>query len=131
MSEVKKVALDAEKYVVDDQGVKYHHTSPSVSFVVSLSATTTVFLAAILVNGLAAIPQADRYGFKNSTANVSFEFYTQSPQQDGPSLSGVLFIPGSFFGLDMHGLLFPSLLLLLFHFPLCLWDCSLESTFSI
>ena len=77
MSEMKKVSLDAEKYVVDGQGVKYHHTSPSVSFVVSLSATTTVFLAAILVNGLAAIPQADRYGFKNSTANVSFEFYTQ------------------------------------------------------
>lgn len=43
----------------------------------SLALATLAFIAFLVVSGLAASPNADRYGFKNNTAAISDMFVTQ------------------------------------------------------
>jgi hypothetical protein len=42
-----------------------------------LAVATVVLLAVFVTSGLAGSPNARKYGFKNSTANVSDLFYTE------------------------------------------------------
>ena len=44
---------------------------------VSLALATVAFVVFLTISGLAASPDADKYGFKNSTAAISNEFVTQ------------------------------------------------------
>lgn len=43
----------------------------------SLALATLGFVVFVIVSGLAASPNASKYGFKNSTAEISNEFVTQ------------------------------------------------------
>ena len=43
----------------------------------ALATTTIILLVVFITNGLAAAPNADKYGFRNTTGDISDEFYTQ------------------------------------------------------
>lgn len=43
----------------------------------TLGVASLTFVALLIVSGLAASPNADSYGFKNSTGDISDEYFTQ------------------------------------------------------
>lgn len=83
----------------EDHGLLHYKKEVSFSskvfywfYIVSLSFSTLILLAVFITNGLSATGNADKFGFKNRTGDISDEYFTQiTPAGWAFSIWGIIY----------------------------------------